>query len=263
MEKELTYCLSDPGYTIYHRAALGGLAATIRAWGQKPPEGITTDMTRDSVRLAWHDDISDQEALRRILQASFKLTDDKLIDLPGQNIKAGHEDLRLAIHNGITGTFLQHPKMRPGEKMPRRFELKTDDDVSEIFTYKAIDSYAHQKAQGTGLLDAKHKGFLPPIASIPQSVIPGAMKGALELEATAEEVILLHFLMVGCTTFLLRPRDYKDKAQYCVIVPDIITLITLRVHYIALRQQVPTFNVSATAIWGESSAGQKKRRCAF
>jgi len=224
MEKELTYCLSDPGYTIYHRAALGGLAATIRAWGQKPPEGITTDMTRDSVRLAWHDDISDQEALRRILQASFKLTDDKLIDLPGQNIKAGHEDLRLAIHNGITGTFLQHPKMRPGEKMPRRFELKTDDDVSEIFTYKAIDSYAHQKAQGTGLLDAKHKGFLPPIASIPQSVIPGAMKGALELEATAEEVILLHFLMVGCTTFLLRPRDYKDKAQYCVIVPDIIDL---------------------------------------
>ena len=33
MENELIYSLSHPGYTIYHRAALGGLAATIRAWG--------------------------------------------------------------------------------------------------------------------------------------------------------------------------------------------------------------------------------------
>jgi len=82
--------------------------------------------------------MTDQEALRRILEASFKLTADRLIDLPGHGIKAGQDDLRLAIHNGIIGTFLQHPKMRPGEKEPRRFKLKTDDDVSEIFTYKAI-----------------------------------------------------------------------------------------------------------------------------
>ena len=224
MEKELTYRLSNPNYTIYHRAALGGLAATIRAWGTNPPDGITAAITRDHVRLAWSDQMTDQEALRRILEASFKLTADKLIDLPGQGIKAGQDDLRLAIHNGITGTFLQHPKMRPGEKEPRRFELKTDDDVSEIFTYKAVNSYAHQKAQGTELLEKKYKTSFPPIASVPQSVVPGAMSGALDLQAPAEDVMLLLFLMVGCAIFLLRPRTYREKAQYCVIVPDVIDL---------------------------------------
>ena len=52
MEKELIYRLSNPGYTLYHRAALGGLAATIRAWGANPPEGITAEVTRERVRLA-------------------------------------------------------------------------------------------------------------------------------------------------------------------------------------------------------------------
>jgi len=64
MEKELIYRLSNPGYTIYHRAALGGLAATIRAWGAHPPEGITAEVTRDCIRLAWSDRKTDQEALR-------------------------------------------------------------------------------------------------------------------------------------------------------------------------------------------------------
>jgi CRISPR-associated protein Cas8a1/Csx13 len=224
MEKELIYRLSNPGYTIYHRAALGGLAATIRAWGTNPPDGITAEITRDRARLAWSDQTPDQEALCRILGASFRLTADKLIDLPGQGIRAGQDDLRLAIHNGIAGTFLQHPKMRPGEKEPRRFELRMDDDLSEIFTYKAINNYAHQKAQGTALLEKKHKDCFPSIASIPQSVVPGAMSGALDLQAPAEEVILLLFLMVGCAIFLLRPRTYKEKAQYCVIVPDVIDL---------------------------------------
>lgn len=227
MEKELVYRLSNPGYTIYHRAALGGLAATIHAWGTNPPDGITTEVTRDRARLAWSNEMTDQEALRRILEASFKLTTDKLIDLSGQGIRAGQDDLRLAIHNGIAGTFLQHHKMRPGEKEPRRFELKTDDDISEIFTYKAINSYAHQKAQGTELLDKKYKGCFPSISSIPQSLVPGVTKGAIALQAPAEEVILLLFLTVGCAIFLLhppRPRAYRDKAQYCLIVPDVIDL---------------------------------------
>ena len=67
MAKQLNYRLTNPGYTIYHRAALGGLAATIRAWGNNAPEGIEAEFTRDTARLAWGDDITDQEALRRIL----------------------------------------------------------------------------------------------------------------------------------------------------------------------------------------------------
>jgi CRISPR-associated protein Cas8a1/Csx13 len=226
MAKQLTYGLTNPGYTIYHRAALGGLAATVLAWGKNPPEGIESEVTRDTVRLGWSDDFTDQEALRRILAASFKLTEDKMIDLPGQGIGADKNDLRLAVHNGLVGTFLQHNKMRPGEKEPRRFELKTaDDDSSEIFSYKAINQYAHQRAQGTGLLEEKLQGHFPAVASIPQWAVPGATGGALGIQGSSDEVILLLFLQVGCSIFLLRPRTYQEKAQYCVIVPDVIDLL--------------------------------------
>lgn len=225
----LTYRLSDPNYTIYHRAALGGLAATIKAWGKSPPEGILSKLEQDFVTIEKTGDLSDREALERILDASFKLTEDKLIDLPGQHIGEGAEDLRVSTHEGLCLTFLQHHKMRPGEKDPRRYSLRSvDSEESHLITYKAINSFAHQKAQGTGLLDDPKKNenidVLPKIASIPQSMIPGAMTGKKSLQAPAEEVILLHFLMVGCAVFLLRPRTYKEKAQACIIVPDIIDL---------------------------------------
>jgi hypothetical protein len=79
----LTYRLSDPNYTIYHRAALGGLAATIKAWGKSPPEGILPKLERDFVSIEKKRNLTDREALKQILDASFKLTEDKLIDLPG------------------------------------------------------------------------------------------------------------------------------------------------------------------------------------
>jgi CRISPR-associated protein Cas8a1/Csx13 len=225
----LTYRLSNPNYTIYHRAALGGLAATIKAWGKSPPEGILPKLEQDYVTIQKTGDLTDKKALQLILDASFKLTEDKLIDLPGQFIREDAIDLRISIHEGLCLTFLQHNKMRPGEKEPRKCSLKlSDSEESHLVTYKAINSFAHQKAQGTGLLDDSKKstgsGTLPKIASIPQSMIPGAMTGQKSLQAPVEEVILLQFLMVGCATFLLRPRTYKEKAQACIVVPDIIDL---------------------------------------
>lgn len=226
----LKYHLNDNNNTIYHRAALGGLAATIMAWDGKPPEGINQPIVEsDFVEITWDKSLTEQEALRRILEASFKLTEDKLIDLPGHFIGEDAADLKLAIHEGLCLTFLQHNKMRPGEKNPRLFPLKNiDTDNANPITYKAINSYAHQKAQGTGLLDVVKKGEFgkfPRIATISQSVIPGAMTGSKALQATPEEAILLLYLMVGCAVFLLRPRTYKEKAQACVVVPDVTDLL--------------------------------------
>ncbi len=148
-----------------------------------------------------------------------------MIDLPGQRLDVAREDLRLAIHNGITATFLQHPKMRLGEKGSRRIGLKTDDVTENFFTYKAIESFAHQKAQKTGLLEEKLKGNLPPYAAIQQWTIPGITSGAEELFAPTEEAILLLFLIVGSVIFMLRPRTFKEKAQSCLVVPDVIDLV--------------------------------------
>lgn len=156
----LTYRLSNPNYTIYHRAALGGLAATIKAWGKSPPEGILPKLEQDYVTIQKTGDLTDKKALQLILDASFKLTEDKLIDLPGQFIREDAIDLRISIHEGLCLTFLQHNKMRPGEKEPRKCSLKlSDSEESHLVTYKAINSFAHQKAQGTGLLDDSKKKY--------------------------------------------------------------------------------------------------------
>lgn len=224
----LTYQLNNPNYTIYHRAALGGLAATIKAWEDSPPAGIQTEVESDYLQITWDEKLTEQDALRQILDGSFKLTEDKLIDLPGQFIGEDAADLRLAIHEGLCLTFLQHNKMRPGEKTPRYFPLKiADAELDNLITYKAINSYAHQKAQGTGLLEPvkREAGRFPAIATIPQSLIPGAMTGKKALEAKVDEAILLLYLMVGCVVFLLRPRTYKEKAQACIVVPDVTDLV--------------------------------------
>lgn len=230
----LVYRLNDPGYTIYHRAALGGLAATVLAWKEKKriaPAGVEAELAEGAVTLSWDEALPTETVLSNILGASFRLTDDKLIELPGHQIGNDEHGLRLAIHSGLVGTFLQHPKMRPGEKQPRTKQIGTVDDGGggELFTYKAVDSYAHQKAQGTGLLDGKLVGGgdgQTVFATLPQSVVPGAMSGAAALQARPEEVLLLLYLMVGCAIFLLRPRTYKEKAQYCVVVPDVTDLET-------------------------------------
>lgn len=227
----LVYRLSNRNYTIYHRAALGGLAATIQAWADEQPEGIKGAVERDQVRLSWDETLSDKEFLHRLISASFKLDEEsKLIELPGQQIKTGIKDLRLAIHNGIAATFLQHNKMRPGEKTPRLMPV-SDADGKElgVFSYKAVNEYAHQKAQGLGLLDAKGSGGLPAAAAIPQWMVPGATGGAAALQASTDEVILLMYLMVGSAVFLLRPRTSQEKARACVIVPDVIDLIAFTV----------------------------------
>lgn len=222
---ELRYRLGEPHYTIYHRAALGGLAATIEAWRtSQTPEGIDADFDSDQVHIRWDSSLSDREALRRILAASFRVTSDFMIDLPGQGVSDSRVGLRLALHNGYCGTFLQHNKMRPapsGTKGAAAKVIRDADDEVGTFSYRPVQSFAHQKAQRTGLLDAES---FPVTATIPQSIVPGALTGAAEIEVSAEDAILLLFLIVGSTTFLLRPRNRDERAQYCVVIPDLADL---------------------------------------
>lgn len=229
----LVYRLNDPGYTIYHRAALGGLATTVRAWRDddneyETPEGVSAKFTRDTVELSWAEDIPSAEVVRRILDASFKLTEDKLIDLPGHQITDDRRGLRLAIHSGIMGTFLQHTQSRSVEKQPRVLKVgSVDDEEGTPLSYKAVDAYAHQSAKSTGLLDGKlsQSGESAVLAKIPQSVVPGVTSGAVGLQASPQEALLLMFLAVGCSVFMLRPRTYKEKAQSCLVVPDVFDLV--------------------------------------
>jgi CRISPR-associated protein Cas8a1/Csx13 len=238
----LTYHLSNPNYTIYHRAALGGLAATIKAWGTSTPGGILPKLEQYSITIEKTEDLTDQEALKRILDASFKLTEDQLVDLPGQFIGEDKADLKLAIHDALCYTFLQKGKdARWSTEKSRNYELKLADEegVSRILSYKPISGYAHQTAKGMKLFSSSSQDKLSSIALIPQWIVPGSMKGRKELQLKSNEAILLLFLIVGSAVFLLRPRTYKEKAQACIVVPDIIDLkkFTLAIERISSKSQ--------------------------
>jgi CRISPR-associated protein Cas8a1/Csx13 len=255
--KSLVYRLDDPGFTIYHRAALGGLAATIRAWNkQGVPEPMAYEkdkgrgggrlsdieacrveiaMDFESITLAWDEATGDRKALGLLLKASFMLTEEGMIFLPGQGFGPDREDVLLAIHNAISATFLQHNKKRPG-KGTREVALTDDDgDSVRILTYKKIDKYSHQVAQGTDLLGTGwglEEGEMSETASLPQSLMPGATGGARALNASSKHAFLLHYLMVACPVFLLRSRSHEAKAQNCIVVPDVSNLnqFAIRLH---------------------------------
>jgi CRISPR-associated protein Cas8a1/Csx13 len=270
MAKELIYRLGNPGYTIYHRAALGGLAATVRAWGANKPEGIEADLQRDFVRLAWGDNLSDQEALLRILDASFKLTEDKMIELPGHGIRDDQVDLRLAIHNGLKDTFLQHPQSCKTEKQISTIRIKSVDDEGdgELFTYKPITSYAHQPSHKAlaikgRLLDAKYRGHLPAAVAVPQWMVPGIQAGAHEIEISSEEAVLLLFLLTSCPVFHLRPRNYKEKAQYCVLFPDVTDLKKFALALVRATQADPSIMKFTNSYLGRIAGGLEEAALKF
>lgn len=247
------YRLSDPGFTIYHRAALGGLVATIKSWrpvgrggkGVKKPlsfepradsqggtlrEGetsvtLTFDLT--SVKIEWDAPTTDRQALALILKASFLRTNDGMIYLPGQGFGNDREDVLIAAHNAYSQTFLQHAKKRPGSGIGS-VTIRGDDDETFPLSYKKVDRYSHQTAQGTSLLgegwETDLEEELPESASIPQSLIPGATGGAQDLAVSPEHAFLLHFLMVACPVFMIRSRKWESKVQSCVVVPDVTDL---------------------------------------
>jgi len=226
MAQTLIFDLHDPGYTIYHRAALGGLAATIHAWKIRDttPSGVRAEVTSDRVTLAWSDAMTDREAIQKILHASFQISGD-LIEIPAQGANGMGDDLRLALHNGYCRTFLQHHKMRPppaGVKGTKQMLLRNPDtDAVEVFTYPPVGAYTHQTAHKTGLLD---RDALPDTVSLSQAIVPGAVSGASSLRLSGKDGFLLLFLIAGSTVFLLRSRARKEKAQYCLIVPDVVDL---------------------------------------
>ncbi len=247
----IVYRLSDPGFTIYHRAALGGLAASIRSWGiagrgVEPPlefeqdrragrgrlgddsgRSVTTSLDEGSVTLEWEEPTTGREALALILTASFRRTNKGMIYLPGQGFGPEREDVHVAAHNGYSQTFLQHPKKRPGQGI-EPVTIRDDEGQAHSFSYKKVDRYSHQTAQGTSLLGEGWNigpGDLPDTASVSQSLLPGATGGAGDLAGTPEQVFLLHFLMVACPVFAIRSRKREAKTQNCLVVPDVSNLI--------------------------------------
>jgi|GEM_PF-862714 len=233
----LIYRLSNPNYTIYHRAALGGLAATVKAWGNKQPDNITAKVNRDSVTIRWNADMSDKVFLESLLAASFKLRKG-MIDLPGQHIEAGRDDLRLLAHDGTRKMFLQHPQSYSSDGI-EQISLQLSDDETLFFKFQKLNNYSHRgvgktskkgKPNSIELFEKECEGRLPSHAGIKQWCIPGAVEGAAAIQTSTDEAILLMYLIVGSAIYLLRPqlhkdKSYREKAQACLVVPNVTDLV--------------------------------------
>ncbi len=261
----LVYRLNNPNYTIYHRAALGGLASTITAWGNDQPEGITAKVERDEISFSWDGEkLSDQDFLRRLIEASFKLTDDKMIDLPGQRLDLAREDLRLAVHNGLRSVFLQHTQTYKAEGFAK-IEFKTDDNNSLFFSYQKLKEYAHKNEKRLEFLQGNS---LPEFSSMSQWMIPGVIAGAENIERPTDEIVLLMFLIVACPIFQVisqmprvkREKRKEQKLQSCLVVPNVIDLIAFAkaISFInAQKQDLRKFssNYSSRVVGGTEEAG--------
>lgn len=224
VDLNLSYDLKNPNYSVYHRVALGGLASTIKAWGSDSPEDIRCIVSDQTVEISWPKTVSDTEALRRILKWSFRVSDDLLIDLPGQRF-GERKDLQLVIHEGILHSFLQHPNVRKCETVARRITVgRGGTKVPLYLRYKPVKSNVHQNPIGTNLFRYKHRPRFPKSALILQWMVPGAFTGATTLDGSPADVILLLFLIVGCSFFLVRPIDRDPRRQICLTLPDVSNL---------------------------------------
>jgi CRISPR-associated protein Cas8a1/Csx13 len=251
--RSIHFRVDDPNYTNYHRAAVGGLAATIAAFQKMPdlaPEGLSLSFDEQTVTIEYPDDMKRGEVFRRMLAASFRVDSNHLIDMPGQLFGTDDLSLRYAVHQGIIkSTFCQHNLTFTKVQKERMLLTLVKDDKKIQLPYIAVKTYAHQYAGGTGLLPdvenqmkAKKKpkpdsddepevvrknGEESNTAFVRQHLVPGAMSGAKMIEASSEDVFLLCYLMVACPVFIIPPnmRLREKNSSYCIIIPDIIDLV--------------------------------------
>src|SRR5262249_30358835 len=165
---------------------------------------VAVGVDSSRVTISWSEGTSARRALALLLAASFELTKDGMIYLPGQGFDASREDILFATHNAVSQTFLQHNKMRPGPKQVGEVALVNENGGRPfIMSYKKVDGYSHQVARGTNLLGPATQwvvedGDLPELALIPQSLMPGATGGACELGGRSTTAFLLTYLVVAC-----------------------------------------------------------------
>lgn len=224
-EPRLYYDLQNPNYSIYHRAALAGLASTIKAWGRETPADIRCKVTDSAVSITWPDSLSDAEALQRILSWSFRISDDKLIDMPGHRF-GKRQDLRALTHFCLMETFLQHPLTRNCENELRTMQIDMGRKELPLYVqYKAVTKYAHQDARGTKIFSPEHHGKFPQFAKIIQPMIPGVLASGHSLRCSTQDTILLLFTCVGSQLFILRPLKSTETQSFGIVIPEVTNLL--------------------------------------
>ncbi len=221
--------LGDPSMTLLHRAGLVGLYMSLKSLEDQSerPAGLRWELLSRSVRLYW--DCTDMEALDWLLRQSFQI-DKKtgLIALSGLVPDSMDLPTQVTVHQGIRGTFLQHPSTYKAIGIQSQSFQIEDDGPEIVVKYQALASYAHQ-GFAKDLCDARGHLLSEPI-SVAGWLNPGAVvrhvafSSQTGFEEAPQNAFVLLFALVACQYFVLRSTLRDKRAQYALVVPEVSDL---------------------------------------
>jgi CRISPR-associated protein Cas8a1/Csx13 len=231
MKPKMTLQLDDRRLTMLHSAGIAGLAMTLaqldKLYPQSHQRPAELSWLSDEVKieLFWTGD--DEIALGWLIGESFKVDGDGLISLTGLVSKDMDISVRVAIHQGITKSFLQHGLSRKSAGNAAA-TISIDGKDVEI-GYKKLASYAHQNFT-KDLCDRKSRLQTQPIG-IKSWLYPGAtVRHNVDREATIfrespELALALIFAPLACQFFFLPIDNFFNNPRIVLVIPGVTNLI--------------------------------------
>lgn len=227
--QQLTFHLGDPTFTLLHRAGLAGLYMTLNQLsyeGEPAIEGMEWQLSSRQVTIHWKG--NDQKALDWLLHQSFQLKDG-LIALRGIDSQSMRVDAQVIVHQGILGTFLQHTSTHKAEGVIKcSFSFDGEDAAETQVTYKKLVSYVYQEF-ANNLCDTQGNLLTKPM-SVAGWLNPGAavrhvaFSADTSFEESPQNAFVLLFAPIACYYYSLRSRLRDKRAQYALVVPEIVDL---------------------------------------
>jgi CRISPR-associated protein Cas8a1/Csx13 len=230
MKPKMTLQLDDRRLTMLHSAGIAGLAMTLaqldRLYPQshQRPAGLSWLLDEIKIELFWTGD--DAIALGWLLGESFKIDGDGLISLTGLMPAAMEFSAKLAVHQGIIKSFLQHGLLRKSTDSTTAIPI---DGKDVEIGYKNLTSYAHQKFV-KDLCDRKGRLKTAPIG-IKSWLYPGAtVRHNVDEEATIfrespELALALIFAPLACQFFFLPIDNFFNNPRIVLVIPGVTNLI--------------------------------------
>jgi len=222
--------LGDYSTTLLHRAGIVGFWMTLKQLEKIYPTpaqrtgNLAWLLTPRSISLYWEG--QDFIVLDWLLKQSFQISDQGLISLTGLNPQAMDIERQIIIHQGITGTFLQHNKFLKFSR--KKLKSIIVDGKKFVTEYKSAISYAHQHF-AKQLCDESGQFLQEPIGIVgwlyPGAVVRHfAFAKQTKFEEKPEYALTLLFAPVACHYFIWRSHTKPQYAKYILVVPEVNNL---------------------------------------
>ncbi|MGG6297975.1 type I-MYXAN CRISPR-associated Cas8a1/Cmx1 [Leptolyngbya sp. AN02str] len=240
-QPKIQLTLSDRSMTWLHKAGLVGLWMSLNQLrtefpnADQRPGQVDWQLSSTGINLHWKG--RDLDILDWLLTQSFQIDQQGMICLRGLKASSLNTYAKLAIHQGITHTFLQHNKFI---KSSRKKRLSVRVERSRIsILYKQLTSYIHQSFADR-LCDQEGQFSKAPI-KISGWLYPGAVaRHALfheqtKFEVSPEEALVLLFAPVACWYFMVPADEYYKRIDYALVIPEVDDLASCAEFNLTLR----------------------------